>query len=71
MEDWRLETEALLMRPPKRRTYPLLLPFTGLRAGAGQAWVFALGAEQRDCLARGHAVYCHRVMPERSDMART
>jgi len=29
------------------------------------------GAEQRDCLARGHAVYCHMVALERADMART
>lgn len=28
------------------------------------------GVEQLDCLARGHAVYCHMVQLERSDVAR-
>jgi ribosomal-protein-alanine N-acetyltransferase len=29
------------------------------------------GAEQRDCLARGHAVYCHKVKLERQNFVRT
>jgi len=29
------------------------------------------GAEQRDCLARGHAVYCHNVILEREAFERT
>ena len=29
------------------------------------------GVEQRDCLARGHAVYCHMVSLERSDRPRS